>query len=223
MAILDSYVDEKIVATKLTEVNVVVNATKPTPLPTIVKQPPKITGISAIKVGPGEYISGCGEHYNVFVNDTALNFIFKEEGNSVIKRYRFTQFTDPNQFYQVEVQGGVYQFQAKLARGLYVLSVLDSGPDGESTEVYRIFEIEDPTEHAMICQSFDQKRNLSFVNLLAFSTPSMKLVRFKTFNEPGPSNWQESGLKIQPPRSKKKEIIRFCPVEYSQSGILNEL
>ncbi|VDO02246.1 unnamed protein product [Rodentolepis nana] len=184
MAILDSYVGEKIAATKVTEVKVVVNAKQSTPPPTIAMQPPRITGISVFEVGV-EYITGCGEHYNVFANDTALTFIFKMFGTLSKERYRFTRYSDPNEFYQEDVPGVVYQFQAKLPRGLYVLSIITSGLNGESTEVFRILEIEDSMHHSMICQSFDQKRNVSLANIWSFSTPSLKEVGFRIFNESG--------------------------------------
>uniref|UniRef100_A0A0R3TZ88 OVOS protein n=1 Tax=Rodentolepis nana TaxID=102285 RepID=A0A0R3TZ88_RODNA len=184
-AILDSYVGEKIAATRLTEVRVAVSALKSTPIPTLKQEPPKITATSVLAVESGGYVSGCGEHYNVFANDTALYFNFKVEGNVMKIRYRFTQYSDPNQFYQEEVQNGAYQFQAKLARGLYVLSATISGPDGESTEAHRIFEIEDPTDHAMICKRFDQNQNASFTIFPSFSKPSLKAVGFRIFNESG--------------------------------------
>ncbi|VDO00394.1 unnamed protein product [Rodentolepis nana] len=201
MAILDSYVGEKIAATRLTKVKVVVDALKSTPAPTIVKQPPRINGASVFNIAIGEYITGCGEHYNVFVNDTALSFILRGEGNLGKTRYRFTQYSDPNQFYQVEVQSGVYQFQAKLVGGLYILSITTSGPDGESIEAHKIFEIQDPSDHAMVCQSFDQIKSVSYVSLLEFSTPSLKEVGLKILNEPGPFHfvkWMKQDVCLSP-------------------------
>ncbi|VDL39855.1 unnamed protein product [Hymenolepis diminuta] len=225
MAILDSYADGKIAVTEQIETKVIVVARQSNPSPTagnfylkrIELLPffypgiklPKITGIGAFTIGVGLFISGCGEHYNIFYSSAPVTLSIFIEGQVNTIRCRWIQYHDPNQFYEFESQKSTFGLPVTLSRGLYILSAIASGPDGESTEVFRIFEIEDRAGYDMICQSFNHRRGIPFANLLSFSNISKKSADFTIFNEPGPYHfvkWTNQNVCLSPENIPDPEI-----------------
>lgn len=131
MAILDSYADGKIAVTEQIETKVIVSGRQSNPLPTpgnfylkciellpffyLGAKCPKITGIGAFQVGVGQFISGCGEHYNIFDYSTSLTFAIFVEGQTNTVRCRWIQYNDPNQFDEFEVQAGTFGLPVALS------------------------------------------------------------------------------------------------------------